>query len=135
MLEIGVDIIEVKRFKELDYYNHDDFYRRIFTPLEIKYCLSFKNPEIHFATTFAGKEAVFKAVNKFSKVKINEIEIIREKGAPKVTIKANQAETRSEKIFKVTVKISLSHTAAYAAAVALASIDKKENISNAKWDG
>jgi holo-[acyl-carrier protein] synthase len=75
---IGVDMVEIARFQQLKYQSNKQFYTRVFTPNEIKYCLSFSCPEPHFATNFAGKEAVYKAVNMFCDVKLNSIEILRD---------------------------------------------------------
>ena len=55
---IGVDIVEIARFQQLDYSSNKQFYKRVFTLNEIKYCLSFSSPAPHFAANFAGKEAV-----------------------------------------------------------------------------
>jgi len=59
---IGIDIVEVKRFKKRPYASHKSFYKKIFSVSEINYCLKFKEPYKHFAGKFAIKEAVKKAV-------------------------------------------------------------------------
>jgi len=123
MWDIGVDVVEVQRFRRLDYPNHKRFYNRIFTPREIDYCLSFKNAAQHFAATFAGKESVFKAVNRHIRVKPREIEILRDGDAPQVNLvrgRVGMVDTGSQ----VEVKVSLSHTQSYAIAFALARFEK-----------
>ena len=115
---IGVDVVEIARFKELDYPNYKHFYKRVFTSKEIEYCLSFKTPASHFAVNFAGKEAVYKAVNRFCDVKLRDIEILRDKdGAPRVNLHLN----RQEVSLPFQVRVSLSHSSSYAVAFAAAS--------------
>jgi holo-[acyl-carrier protein] synthase len=122
---IGVDVVEVIRFKWLDYPIHKQFYERVFTPKEIEYCLSFKTPAPHFAVNFAGKEAVYKAINKFYDVKLRDIEILRdENGAPHVNLHLNHDATKNENqkmLLPFKVKVSLSHSSTYAVAFAVVS--------------
>lgn len=59
--EVGIDIEEVSRFKNL--VRNRRFLQRIFTPKEISYCRGKKNCSQHFAVRFAAKEAVWKALN------------------------------------------------------------------------
>ena len=106
---IGVDIIEVSRFRKMPYKRHRVFYKNIFTPTEIKYCLSKKDPYPHFAARFAAKEAVAKAacLNIYA---ANLIEIFNDKnGHPLVR----------SRIIKRKVFLSLSHTKDQAIAFAL----------------
>jgi len=123
---IGVDAVEVARFKLLDYPNHKQFYERVFTSKEIEYCLSFKTPAPHFAVNFAGKEAVYKAINKFYNVKLRDIEILRdEDGAPRVNLPLSHRGAKNESQetrLPLEVKVSLSHSSSYAVAFAVASI-------------
>jgi holo-[acyl-carrier protein] synthase len=126
---IGVDMVEIARFQQLDYSNNKQFYKRVFTPKEIKYCLSFSNPAPHFAANFAGKEAVYKAVNRFCDVKLHNIEILRDKNeSPDVKLhvspeaKANQLQ----------VKVSLSHSLSHAVAFAVAHSTKAVNNRKAE---
>jgi holo-[acyl-carrier protein] synthase len=124
MWEVGVDMVEVQRFRTLDYSNHKNFYHRIFTPREIKYCLSFKNPAQHFAATFAGKEAVYKAINSRINIKPHQIEIMRDGNVPRVNLMTKSCEESEEANGQVKVKVSLSHTSSYAAAFALAMFEE-----------
>ena len=55
-LGLGVDIVSVTRIKKA--LKNRKFKSKIFTPKEIAYCQSRKNPEIYFAARFAAKEAV-----------------------------------------------------------------------------
>ena len=121
---IGVDAVEVARFKLLDYPNHKQFYERVFTSKEIEYCLSFKTPARHFAANFAGKEAVYKAVNRFCDVKLRDIEILRDgDGAPHVNLHLNRQDATKngsqETNLPFEVKVCLSHSSSYAVAFAV----------------
>ena len=60
---IGIDVTDVNQFKKIPYLKKPNFYKKIFIPSEIKYCLKYKNPYEHFAGKFALKEAVKKAIN------------------------------------------------------------------------
>jgi holo-[acyl-carrier protein] synthase len=126
---IGVDIVEIARFQQLDYPSNKQFYTRVFTPNEIKYCLSFSNPAPHFAANFAGKEAVYKAVNIFCEVNLKNIEILRnENGSPIVKL-----HLRSEQKFdSLQVKVSLSHSVSHAIAFALVHNPDESANSNRK---
>ena len=61
---IGIDIIDVNRFRDIPYEKKTSFYNNIFNKNEISYCLKFKDPYPHFAGKFAIKEAVIKSINK-----------------------------------------------------------------------
>jgi len=60
---IGIDIVTIDQFTKIPYTKKPAFYEKIFLPLEIQYCLKFKNPYQHFAGKFAIKEAVKKSIN------------------------------------------------------------------------
>lgn len=61
---IGIDIVDIDRFKKIPYESNKNFYKKIFNVSEIKYCLKFKEPYKHFAGKFAIKEAVKKSISK-----------------------------------------------------------------------
>jgi holo-[acyl-carrier protein] synthase len=122
---IGVDVTEITRFERLKYQSNRRFYTRFFTPREIAYCLSFESPAPHFAANFAGKEAVYKAVNSFCNVNLHNIEILRdEDGAPKVNLHLSCEEKSSS----LAVKVSLSHSTSHAIAFAVARLEYTKNL-------
>jgi holo-[acyl-carrier protein] synthase len=124
---IGVDMVEIARFQQLRYSSNKQFYKRVFTPKEIKYCMSFSNPAPHFAANFAGKEAIYKAVNKFCDIKLNTIEILRdENGAPEVNLHIGK------EVDTLHVKVSLSHSLSHAVAFAVAQKSPKQVKSDRK---
>jgi holo-[acyl-carrier protein] synthase len=119
---IGVDAVEVARFEKLDYSRNKRFYSQIFSPKEIDYCLSFESPAPHFAVNFAGKEAVYKAVNTLCNIKLGDIEILRDKqGVPKVNFRVSPEDKNKS----LTVKVSLSHSFSHAVAFAVARLSGK----------
>lgn len=61
LLNVGVDVIEVERVRQVFERQKDRFLKRVFTEEEQAYCLSKSNPYPHLAARFAAKEAVSKA--------------------------------------------------------------------------
>ena len=68
---IGIDIADVEKFEKIKFERKPEFYKKIFLPSEISYCLKYKNPYERFAGKFAIKEATIKAI----KEKINLLDI------------------------------------------------------------
>jgi len=114
-MNIGIDIEEIKRFKNL--LKDKKFIERIFSKDEIEYCLSKKKNSVqHFAVRFAGKEAVWKAINKSKKLTITDISFKNSiSGKPLVYIK--------NKITK-NIEVSFSHNNTTVVAVAVSTICK-----------
>jgi len=103
---IGVDIIEVKRFRKIPYKKGSAFYQKVFTDREIKYCLSKSDPYPHFAARFAAKEAVAKAAC-LHVYKANKIEVYNDRdGHPLVR----------SRLIKGKILLSISHTQDHAIA-------------------
>lgn len=105
---IGIDIVNIEKFRELKYDSNKEFYKKIFSLSEIKYCLKYSNPSQHFSGKFAIKEAVIKSIK--MKIPINKIITDHVGKKPIVCIKNN-----SDYFFIV----SLSHDGDYAIAVVL----------------
>lgn len=57
----GVDIVGISRLREI-LARHRDFAFDIFTEGEREYCMSRKDPALHFAERFAAKESCLKAL-------------------------------------------------------------------------
>lgn len=107
---VGIDIIEISRFKPLIKNHEHHFIKRNFTRQEIEYCFSFKDPQTHFAGTFAAKEAVFKCLGE-NDILQSSIEILRGKnGRPYVCI---NKKTRKN------IFVSISHSRKNAIAIAI----------------
>jgi len=113
----GIDIESVGRlrFKTMA---SSPFLSRTFTRRERAYCMSKANPPVHFAGTFAAKEAAFKAVQAIHRgqLGVTDFEVSRRRnGVPVVKYTGGDNALR-----KIGIKVSVSHTAEYAVAVALA---------------
>ena len=106
-MNVGIDLVKISRFKELQYTENESFYKKNFSDNEIKYCLKFNEPYKHFAGKFAIKEAVIKSIEK--KIELSDI----------ITFYNN--EKPCVKIIKenFNFKISISHEGDYAIAVAI----------------
>ena len=84
-MAIGVDIEDIERFKG----KSEDFFNRVFTDLELEYCLKYSKPESHFAARFCAKEAVVKALTALDieNVSYKDIEVFHnEKHCPQIRI-------------------------------------------------
>ena len=107
---IGVDVVDVHRMRSvLD--RSPRLAEKLFTEAERAYCTRASDPVLHFAGTFAAKEAIVKALRLPSLLSwARRIEIVRdEDGVP-----AAHIEGRPD-----TVEISISHDGPVAVAVAL----------------
>lgn len=110
-MEIGVDIVEIKRIAQS--VKNPRFVSKVFTPLELAYCRSHKNSAQHFAVRFAAKEAVWKAVGE-KRLLHRDIQVRNHaNGKPEVIFPKKFAKLAKR------VSISLSHGRDYAVAMAL----------------
>jgi len=116
---IGIDIVEVKRLRDIIQRWGERAKKRMFTSKELKYAHMRKKGEfIHLAGRFAAKEAVVKSLGQ--PTSFLEVEISKEKnGRPYVTLKGRTKETAREKGVKE-ILVTLSHTRTYAVAQAVA---------------
>ncbi|MGY4706408.1 holo-ACP synthase [Candidatus Bipolaricaulota sp. J31] len=108
MVDVGVDIVEVKRIREILARRGERFLQRIFTEREIAYALSARPPlrEERLAARFAAKEAFLKALG--YPVPLKEIEVTNdENGRPRIIFRGRP------------YPLSISHTRGVAIAVAL----------------
>ena len=88
-----------------------DFYKKIFLPSEINYCLKYKNPYPHFAGKFAIKEAVQKSIQE--PISALNIEISSRDSKPFVKIKGLKRK-------KYRFQVSISHAKKIAVGVVIA---------------
>ena len=58
---LGVDIVEIERMRKI-LKRSPAFARKVFSCEECCYCDATSQPEVHYATRFAAKEAVLKAL-------------------------------------------------------------------------
>lgn len=121
VLGIGIDIIEVARIKA----SHEKFgerlLKRILRPEEIAYCFSHRQPAPFLAARFAAKEAISKAFGTGIGAQLGwqDMEVCRkESGEPYVVLHGAGGELLARRSGQ-RVHLSLSHTAVYAAAMAV----------------
>jgi holo-[acyl-carrier protein] synthase len=111
MMEVGIDIEDVKRFR-LKRSHH--FLRHAFAEEELEYAFSKKNPAIHLCGFFCAKEAAKKALCPASLL-LREIRVSHTKeGKPIMSIAKKAMKGRWG------LKVSISHTPSYATAVVIA---------------
>ena len=107
--EIGIDIVEVERFRRKKIVENESFYKKIFTDLEIKYCKTFSDPYPHFAGKFALKEAVQKSIQE--NIAFKKIETFHINSKPEIKIKNHEK--------KYDFISSISHERKYAIAITI----------------
>ena len=107
---IGIDLVEIKRFKQLSFSENQSYYKKNFSDDEIDYCMKFKEPYKHFAGKFALKEAVRKSINE--DVGLSEIVTSHTNSKPIVKIKKSLSN-------KYNFIASISHEKEFAIAVAI----------------
>ncbi len=109
---VGLDIENIDRFAKLDLKKNRNFFDRVYTRKEKKYCLLKSNPFPHLAARFAAKEAIKKTIG--DKIAFSEIEITNDKnGAPKVKFLNKRIKKKYKSI------ISISHTQSMVQAVCI----------------
>ena len=109
---VGNDLVFIPDFeKSLT----EEFKRKVYTANELAYCELFDDSITRYASTWAAKEAVYKALKQFDAAAISwkKIEISREKsaGKPRASI---HGQPRN-----YSISLSISHDGDYAWAIAL----------------
>ena len=109
IFNIGIDIINIERFKKKEFAKNKKFYQKIFTNSEIRYCLEFKNSSEHFAGKFAIKEAFRKTIKE--KIPFNKILTMHKNSKPRIVLKMK---------LNYEFLVSVSHEADMAVAIVIA---------------
>lgn len=119
---LGVDIVEIARMRRI-LERTPSFREKVFSDEERAYCESTANPEVHYATRFAAKEAVLKALGTgFSRgVANHDVEVRRNaKGRPSVVLHGRAKEIAAEQgVRELPLSLSYTHTDAVACALAI----------------
>ena len=118
-IAIGNDIVHLPTFIPTC---TEEFIRRVYTENELQYCSKFMDPFLRYASTWAAKEAVYKAIKQTddtTKLWWKDIEILRPKPAGKPTVKIKKIKNPVE------FSLSISHEADYFWAVAVCLYEKK----------
>jgi holo-[acyl-carrier protein] synthase len=118
---LGVDIVQIDRFRSDRKRWGSAFLEKSFTFTEIEYCSSKKDSDTTFAGTFAAKEAVFKALTLewTGSFTWRWIEIQRNRGRQPSVVVDEQLFALREELRCASIAVSITHAGEYAAAVAL----------------
>jgi holo-[acyl-carrier protein] synthase len=107
---IGIDMVDVGRFKAAMERRGARFSERLFTASELSYCLSKRFPERHLAARFAAKSSLFKALGR--PLRFKDVEVARDdSGRPFIRAVGLLPGMR--------VSVSMSHDANYGIAEAV----------------
>lgn len=128
----GTDIIEVERIKKAILEN-SNFKTNIFSKKEIEEIEKCSNDDVRYqryAGRFASKEAIYKAISKFTvesdySPKFLDVEIendVEFKGRPKVNVLSKSLEEVFVR-YKIKIDLSISHVRENAIAMAVVNID------------
>ena len=111
-LNVGVDVIEIRRFRKKPINNENlSFYHSIFTKKELLYCMKYSDPYPHIAGIFAAKESLIKCLAR--PIKMTEIEINHSRqGKPRIALCRGKGR-------KMQAQISITHTKSIAIALAI----------------
>lgn len=119
---LGVDIVEIERMRRI-LERTPSFAWRVFSEQERAYCDGKAAPEVHYATRFAAKEAVVKALGMgfADGIGVRDIEVRRTaKGRPYVVLTGRAREiAREQGVREMPVSLSFTHTEAVACAMAI----------------
>ena len=125
---LGVDIVEIARMKKI-LERTPSFARKVFSCEECCYCEDTAAPEVHFATRFAAKEAVVKALGTgFTRgIGVRDIEVKRSsKGRPYVVLLGRAKQVAKELgVRELPISLSYTHTDAVACALAITEDSQK----------
>lgn len=119
---LGVDIVEIERMRKI-LSRSPAFAEKVYSAAERAYCDSHAHPEVHYATRFAAKEAVLKALGTGFSEGIGwlDVEVRRTaKGRPFAVLTGRAREVAREKgVREIPISLSYTHTDAVACAMAI----------------
>lgn len=125
----GIDLVDCPRIEAMIERHGERFVQRVFTAAEQAYAESNKNKIEKLAGRFAAKEAILKLMGTGWRGKIawTDIEIINNSsGQPKVTLDG-EVEKIADKLGIKHISVSITHTANFAIASAVALTQSNEN--------
>lgn len=121
MIGVGVDLVEVPRFREV-IGRTPSMVDRLFTAAERDYAARQRDPAPRLAARFAAKEAVMKALGVgLGAMELRSIEVVRDDDSGRPSLVLHDGALRVADDRGVTVwHLSLSHTELMAQATAVA---------------
>lgn len=128
----GIDLVDFPRIEKMIERHGERFVDRVFTPAEQAYARAHRNSAETYAGRFAAKEAILKLVGTGWRGKIawTDIQVTNNPaGQPEVTLSGDVKEI-AERMKIKHVSISITHTASFAiaSAVALAQSDEEQRL-------
>lgn len=128
-VSMGVDIVEIARMKAI-LARTPAFARRVFSAEECAYCDSTAAPANHYATRFAAKEAVLKALGTGFSAGIGprDVEVVlNSRGKPSVRLHGKAKEIAAQaQVVEIPLSLSYTHHDAVACALALTKAPQPE---------
>ena len=119
---LGVDIVEIERMRKI-LKRSPAFARKVFSAEECRYCDATAQPAVHYATRFAAKEAVLKALGTgFSQgIGARDVEVRRtSKGRPYAVLTGCAKQVaQALGVRELPLSLSYTHTDAVACAMAI----------------
>lgn len=118
----GIDLVDFPRIEQMIERHGDRFVNRVFTAAEQAYARANRNTIEKYAGRFAAKEAVLKLVGTGwrGKIKWTDIEVTNDAvGRPEVTL-SGEVKRIAESLHIQQISISITHTANFAIASAVA---------------
>jgi holo-[acyl-carrier protein] synthase len=125
----GIDLVDCPRIEEMIKRHGERFINRVFTSAEQNYADKNKSRIEKYAGRFAAKEAILKLMGTGWRGKIawTDIEIINNSsGQPQVNLDG-EVKKISDKLGITEVSVSITHTANFAIASAVALAQSNEN--------
>ena len=123
----GIDLVDCPRIEQMIKRHGERFVKRVFTATEQAYAEANKNRIDKFAGRFAAKEAILKLMGTGWRGKIawTDIEIANNpSGQPEVTL-SGEVKRLAERLGIKHISVSITHTANFAIASAVALSEKK----------
>lgn len=112
---VGLDVVELDRIRGVLDRHERRFLARHFTPDEVAYCRTHRDPVPSLAARFAAKEAFQKCWPEAHGWR--DVRVVREDGAPHLAFSRTLAQALSEA--GLVAHLSLSHSRDHAAAVVI----------------
>jgi len=109
---LGIDIIEVSRMREAMERRGVALKKRVFTPAEITYCESHRDPYERYAARFAAKEAGMKALGTGWRrgVRWVDFEVVRLSSGKPTLVLHGKAHEFAAKLGVKNISLTLTHT-------------------------
>ena len=126
---LGVDIVEIERMEKV-LTRSPRFPRRVFSEAEQAYCERHHRPAVHYATHFAAKEAVLKALGTgFSNgIGFTDVEVAHDDAGRPLTVLHGRALEIAKELGVLEIPLSLSRTnnTAVANAIAITAVSRPQ---------